>query len=472
MSTVIRGIKNTIIEMTRAYKASVVGLAILMVLVGISIYTVFAYPYDYVVTLWNSQEVWLDNPRNALPSWINIFSPRKLPETIVLNSSLKSDSVIKTKSFASELGAYRIMINFRFQYNYDDFPTGIRLIIIPRYVSSYPLVSISWTKPDGTSYSIQQVKIRRMFIYDISEDKSLLENVVKDIETRVGGSITYPVTLNEALFAHEDSTILSKDTVKVLKGVYRVAVEAIVFNENDDIDAKLVVYGRVYGLAGTDHLRRDLLIPLLWGAPIALSFGLTASVCIVVAQMVFAAISAWYGGVVDIAIQRLTEVMMVLPFLPIVMMISYIYKVTIWMLLAIIIALSMLGSGVKNYRAMFLQLRESPYIEAARAYGASNLRIIFIYLIPRVLPTILPSIIYSVPSFVFLEAALALLGVGDPLAPTWGKVLQDALDQGALYKGYYYWVLEPSALLILTSLGFALIGFALDRIFNPRLREM
>ncbi|ADM27774.1 binding-protein-dependent transport systems inner membrane component [Ignisphaera aggregans DSM 17230] len=472
MSIIIKNIGNIVREMARAYRASVIGLAILITLVCISIYTVIVYPYDYVVKIWNSQEVWQDNPRNALPSWINIFLPKKLPETIVINSSVNSNSVMKTKSFVSELGAYKIVIDFRIPYNYDDFPTGVRLSIIPRYTSFYPLASITWIKPDGTSYYIQQVKIRREFIYDISSDESLLRNVVESIEERVGNSIGYPITLNEALFAQEDHTILSKDTIRVLKGDYRVVVEAIVFDENDDIDAKLVIYGKVYGLAGTDHLRRDLLIPILWGTPIALAFGLTASLCIVLFQMIYAAISAWYGGLVDTVIQRLTEIMMVLPFLPIVMMISYIYRITIWTLLAIIIALSMLGSGVKNYRAMFLQLKESPYIEAARAYGAGNLRIIFMYLIPRVLPTVLPSIIYSVPDFVFLEAVLALLGVGDPLAPTWGKVLEDALNNGALYKGYYYWVLEPSALLILTSLGFALIGFALDRIFNPRLREM
>jgi peptide/nickel transport system permease protein len=83
-----------------------------------------------------------------------------------------------------------------------------------------------------------------------------------------------------------------------------------------------------------------------------------------------------------------------------------------------------------------------------------------------------PSIVISVPSFVFLEAALSLLGLGDPLLPTWGKVLSDAESQGALYKGLYYWVLEPSFMLIVTSISFTLIGFALDRIVNPRLKEM
>ena len=71
-----------------------------------------------------------------------------------------------------------------------------------------------------------------------------------------------------------------------------------------------------------------------------------------------------------------------------------------------------------------------------------------------------------------LEAALAVLGLGDPVLPTWGKVIQDAFTQGALFNGFYYWILEPAALLMLAGFGFALVGFALDRIFNPRLREL
>jgi len=251
-----------------------------------------------------------------------------------------------------------------------------------------------------------------------------------------------------------------------------MTIEATLFERESNIDAKLVVYGKVYGLAGTDHLRRDLKIAILWGAPIAMAFGIVASVSISMLQMIIAAVSAWYGKWTDSLLQKATEFMMILPFLPILMMIAIFYKISIWVVLIVVIGLSIFGSGVKTYRAMFLQVKEFPYIEAAQAYGASGLRIIFRYMIPKILPTIIPSLVLSVSGFVFLEAALAILGLGDPVAPTWGKVINDAYNRGALYKGYYYWVLEPSLLLVLTALGFALLGFALDKIFNPKLREM
>ncbi|HSL29167.1 MAG TPA: ABC transporter permease subunit, partial [Anaerolineales bacterium] len=127
---------------------------------------------------------------------------------------------------------------------------------------------------------------------------------------------------------------------------------------------------------------------------------------------------------------------------------------------------------IKTYRAIFMQSKESGYIEAARAYGASSGRIIFSYLVPRMIPLLIPALVSSVPTFVFLEASLAFLGLGDPVLPTWGKVIQAAFVDGALYRGLYYWVLEPAVLLMLTGLGFAMLGFALDRVFNPRLRDI
>jgi len=267
--------------------------------------------------------------------------------------------------------------------------------------------------------------------------------------------------------------ILSPNTVSLSRGVYRVVIEVQTYDASSDVDAKLVVYGKVYGLAGTDDRRRDIMIALLWGAPIALAFGLTASLAIALIQIIIDAISAWYGGIVNAFIQRVTEVFMVIPFLPTILMISFLYRgLNIWQFLLVIIGLSSLGMGVKTARATFLMLKESPYIEAALAYGASSTRIIFLYMVPRLLPTILPSIILSVPDFVFLEAILSMFGVGDPYAPTWGKVLEDAFYSGALFKGYYHQVLLPSALLVLTSLAFAFIGFTLDKILNPRLREM
>jgi len=248
-------------------------------------------------------------------------------------------------------------------------------------------------------------------------------------------------------------------------------ISTLLFEEGD-VDAEMVSFGEVHGWAGTDHLRRDLTVPLMWGAPIALIFGLVASGGISILTMVIAAFGGWFGGMVDGIIQRITEINLTLPFLSILIMIGTFYSRSIWAMLGATIVLNIFGAAIKTYRAIFMQVRESSYIEAAKAYGASDTRIIFRYLIPRIIPLLIPGLVIGVPTFVFLEANLAVLGLGDPVLPTWGKIINDAWVNAALYNGHYYWILEPAVLLMITGLSFAMLGYSLDRIFNPRLQSL
>jgi peptide/nickel transport system permease protein len=274
---------------------------------------------------------------------------------------------------------------------------------------------------------------------------------------------------NVGLFADPNS---DPENPVPLKGEYQLVVRVIYFEEGSDHESEFVLYGEVAGMAGTDHRRRDLMVALLWGIPVALTFGLLAAVGTTVTTMVIAAVGVWHGGWIDEVIQRITEVTLILPLLPILIMIGTFYSKSIWVMLGVIILLSIFGAGIKTYRAVFLQVKESPYIEAAQAYGASSMRIIIRYLVPRIVPLMIPQLVVLIPAFVFLEASLAVLGLGDPTLPTWGKVLNDAYRNAALYNGFYYWVLEPAILLMLTGLAFAMLGFSLDRIFNPRLRGL
>jgi peptide/nickel transport system permease protein len=295
-----------------------------------------------------------------------------------------------------------------------------------------------------------------------------------------GPSLTFPVSQDDQLRKKLDGLVANvglfddpeTEGEQVVQGTYQVNIEAITFEPDSEIDVEMLVLGQVYGWAGTDHLRRDLTLPIMWGAPIALTFGLLAALGTSVTTMIFAAIGAWYGGVVDGLIQRITEINLVLPFLSILIMVGTFYSRSIWSILGVTIALSIFTGGIKQYRAIFMQVKESTYIEAAQAYGAKDGRIIFRYLIPRIIPLLIPGLISAVPAFVFLEASLALLGIGDPVLPTWGKTINDAYQNAALYRGWYYWILEPAALLMITGLGFAMLGFSLDRIFNPRLRGL
>jgi peptide/nickel transport system permease protein len=319
---------------------------------------------------------------------------------------------------------------------------------------------MTWFTPDGREIRAGEFTPGPSSSFRFAQDSRLQRRLERS--TGIDG-----VPAEQGLFDDPE-----QEGLQPLKGTYRLEVNAVLFEEGSQVETAFISYGLVHGWAGTDHRRRDLLVGLLWGTPLAMAFGLLAALGTTVTTMSIAAIGVWFGGWLDAFIQRLTEVNNIIPLLPVLIMVGTLYSRSIWVMLGLVVVFSIFGLSIKNYRSIFLQVRELPYIDAARAYGAGNMRIIFQYLVPRILPLIIPQIVILVPSFVFLEASLAVLGLGDPVLPTWGKIIRDASTQGALFNGFYYWILEPAALLMIAGLAFAMAGFALDRIFNPRLREL
>jgi peptide/nickel transport system permease protein len=447
----MKRLKSTFQEIWR-YPSAVVGLVIILILLIVSVYTLFAIPYNEAVKLWRGgEDIWYSTPKNAHPKWVNWFRSEKLPDTIVINS--QDEDVEKT--YVKNGDTTEITYTYTFDYNFDGFPDELSLYFTSQFNEKLPHVSLNWVTPDGREIRISSLSLDKSSqTYRVSQDDRL-QRKLKGQYPQIG------------LFA--DPNI---EEPTPLKGTYQLRVEGIVFEEGSDIDSEFVLFGKVYGMAGTDHRRRDLSIALLWGTPIAIIFGLVAAVGTTVLTMIISGVGVWYGGWLDELIQRVTEVNLILPTLPILIMVGTFYSRTIWTMLGVIILLSIFGGAIKTYRAIFLQVKQSPYIEAAQAYGASNSRVIFNYLIPRIIPLLIPAFVIQIPAYVFLEASLAVLGLGDPVIPTWGKIINDANSNGALYDGLYYWVLEPSILLMVTGLAFAMVGYSLDRIFNPRLRGM
>jgi peptide/nickel transport system permease protein len=446
---------KTLRELAR-YPSAIAGLIIIAGLVALAVYTMITIPYNDAIRLWRGGGgVWDENPKNAQPVWVNWLTSEKLPETMVMNSSDPGPGNPVTKEVTPLTDTMTdVLITFPFEYPYDGFPQDLTMYFTSTYEKKKPFVEMILVTPDGRELEISDFSIANRETFRFPQDEKLMR--------KTGGEL--PQT-----FLFRDPA--SEEPVTV-KGHYELRVLGLTFEEGSDLDARLVVYGQVHGLAGTDHRRRDLTISLLWGTPIALAFGLLAALGTTVFTMIIAATGVWFGSWVDDLIQRITEVNMVLPFLPILIMVGTLYSRSIWLMLSVSILLSIFGGSIKSYRAIFLQIKESAYIEAARSYGAGGFRIVFVYLIPRIIPILIPALVSVIPTFVFLEASLAVLGLGDPVLPTWGKMIQDANSNGALYQGLYYWVLEPSFLLMLTGLAFAMVGFSLDRIFNPKLRGL
>jgi peptide/nickel transport system permease protein len=450
MNQIIRSLRQM-----RRYPTAVIGLLIIAFLFAVAVYAMITIPYAEAQRLWRGgASVWADSPQTAWPIWYNWFTAEDLPETLVLRSS--DENIESTLEVISEDIREKVTV-YEFDFPYDAFPQDLILFADAQYARRQPHLQLTWFTPDEREVRAGDFTPLRSSSFRFAQEDRL--------SRRLGG--LPPV---QGLFADQET--VDSGAVRPLKGTYRLQVNALLFEEESDVETRLVMYGQVHGLAGTDHRRRDLMVALLWGTPLALSFGLLAAVGTTLTTMVIAAAGVWFGGWVDAVIQRITEVNIILPVLPILIMVGTFYSRSIWTMLGVVIILSIFGAAIKSYRAIFLQVKEAPYIEAARAYGAGNFRIIFSYLVPRILPLVIPNLVILVPSFVFLEASLAVLGLGDPVLPTWGKVIDDAFRQGALHNGYYYWIIEPAALLMLAGLGFALVGFALDRIVNPRLREI
>jgi peptide/nickel transport system permease protein len=327
-----------------------------------------------------------------------------------------------------------------------------------------PFVRLRWSTPDARQLDLGAFSIVSGQNYFASLEETAASRRGRS-ENAAWLKGTGSIPPQEVLFWDASS-----QEPRAVKGRYRLDVIAYTFEPGSDVDAELVILGQVYGLAGTDDQRRDLTVGLLWGAPVALALGFVGALLTAVLSMIIAAVGVWLGGWADGLVQRITEVNMIVPALPMALMIYYAYSKSVWVILGVIVLLSIFGSAIKNYRAVFLQVKEAPYVEAARAYGASHARIIRTYLVPRILPLLVPQLVFLIPTYVFFEATLTYLKVSDPRMPTWGKIIYDALTRGA-YQGKAYWVLEPTALIILTGLAFAMVGFALDSMLNPRLRR-
>jgi peptide/nickel transport system permease protein len=451
------------------YPSAIFGLVVILALVGGSIKAVTIFPFKSLGSVWYEQDLSgrAVIPRIAKPTWINYFRKDPLPPSIFMGSDKGTAEKVIQENESGE--GKHISITFNIDYPYGGFPSDLRLYFNSKYSLKRPFASLTWLTPDGREMILDNISPETSKPYSFITDMlpaRLLSNFPhwqEWFEFAPANSGSIGTSPSDLLFADP-----SADAAKVLPGKYTLKLDIYTFEENSDVDAELDLLGQVYGLAGTDYLRRELIVPLLWGMPFALALGLIGALLTTLLSMTLAAAGVFFGGWFDQAIQRSIEGVMMLPVVAIGVIGFINYNLSIWVFLALIALLNVFGSPTKSFRAALLQIKDNPYIEWARASGASNFHIIRHYFLPNILPMFVPQIVALIPSYVFLEATLGIFGVKSQY-PTWGRVIYDALRYGGLF-GSSYWVFEPIALLLLTGLAFAMLGFALERILNPRLR--
>ncbi len=224
--------------------------------------------------------------------------------------------------------------------------------------------------------------------------------------------------------------------------------------------------GNTY-LWGTDSQGRDILSQFIWGSRIALIVGFASALLSVTIGLIVGLVAGFLGQKTDIALMRFTDVILVLPTLPLLIILSAVLGSSIWNII-LVIALLAWPSTARVIRSQILSLKERPYIQSARVTGASGVRIMFRHLTPNVLPLVFLYMTFAVSGAILFEAALSFIGLGDPSTPSWGQMLS-TVQQTDLLRAYW-WLLPPGLGITVLSLAFFLTGRAFEQIINPRLR--
>ncbi len=473
-----------------------VAIALLIVIIAVSIYATVTMPPNYNV-IWNYPLYWEANPKNAPPEWSTYFG------ITCLTNRAYDLRVMTPQVFTDEEGRIRLVYNMTYTLDVKSYPNALMLIVesmtIPANVRNVRILN-TIVKPDGKQIqvfddlidfsrnaTVGNFKFSQIFRPELDKIyNSLLLNYVNynidpnDVGVNylsyIFGGITQPDPKSMA-----KTTYLTGRYVISLTFDFRVegvTQELLLKNIKKAIRFEYVVVGTCYGFMGTDYQGRDLAMGLLYGFPIALLIGLGTALISTGLGLLAGMVSGYYGGFVDEFIQRFVDVLGSIPVLPILILVAAAAQTAfgaspnkpVLMLLTIlgVLVLFSWGSLAIVVRSMTLSIKSELYVEAAKSVGASNVRILFKHILPQLVPYIAASLVYSTPNAILTEAGLSVLGIYHGF-PTWGGILAEARTQGRIE--YWWWIFPPGLLIAMTSLTFVLLGLALEKIVEPRLRR-
>ncbi|MBC7812631.1 MAG: ABC transporter permease [Burkholderiales bacterium] len=223
-------------------------------------------------------------------------------------------------------------------------------------------------------------------------------------------------------------------------------------------------------LLGTTNIGRDIFSQLVYGSRAALLVGFSAAVAVSIIGTIIGLLSGYYGGWIDTILMRLADVAFGIPFLPFIIVLTAFLDPSLWNIV-FAMALLLWRDTSRVIRSQVLIIKEQAFISAARVSGASDMRIIFLYVAPSILPL---SFLYgslAIGWAILTEASVSFLGFGDPDAVSWGFMLQDAFLSQALSRGAYYWFIPPGICIMLTVMAGFFIGRGYEEVLFPRLRR-
>ena len=225
-------------------------------------------------------------------------------------------------------------------------------------------------------------------------------------------------------------------------------------------------------LLGTDSLGRDVFSQIMEGSQVAFVLGLLSATLGVGISTILGTIAAFFGGKVDAYLMRQSDLILMLPSLPLLFIISAFAELKVWHLAVVLGVLGGLGGSVITIKSQALQVKVKPYVDSARITGGSKWQILFQHILPNVAPLALLFMVFSVTGAIASESVLSFLGLLN-IDMSWGIMIYLSQTDGFIFSGLDFWWLILPAGLAVTFLagGFYLVGRGLDEVFNPRLRK-
>ena len=223
---------------------------------------------------------------------------------------------------------------------------------------------------------------------------------------------------------------------------------------------------------GTDGQGRSVLSLVIWGSRISLIVGLAATLITVLIGATIGLIAGFFGEWRETILMRVTDWFLVIPFLPLAIVLSVILKPSLGTVI-FVIGVTSWPSTARIIRAQVLSVKTRTYVERGNALGAGNWHLVTRHILPNVGPLIFANTILIVAVAILTETTLSFLGLGpDPTTSiSWGTILESAFGAGAAFSGYWWWIMPPGLAIVLLVLSFTMVGYALDDILNPKLRN-
>lgn len=461
--TYVRKIKGFWEEFSRK-KIGVVGLAVIILFVTMAIFAPWIAPYDPMKAKRVAQDF-------ARPAWITIF-----PQYRNLSTTQENHLYWSAQQESPFVKAWGRKVSVQYKAKTMEIITIQMSAELPMTMNTPP--NLFYFKFLWSATEIRNVAYSLKFTLITPEQKRYLLWIQNPLTSSKSEQVyvdsNNPFLVTRLGFPTQQN--LAKE-VFAQKGQYTALMEMKFKPESTAAQGtvsfenfEFTLPGHLHGILGCDYVGADVFSQVVYGSQISLLIGVLAALASVSIGITVGVVTGYLGGIVDEIMMRIVDILLCLPLLPLLLVLVSLFGKSVFYIVFFVALFGWQGLA-RMIRSHVLSLRETAFVECAKASGASRFYIIIKHLVPNVLPIAFASLVLGVPAAILFEAALSFLGFGDPRVPTWGKMLHQAFGFGAFTRMAWWWLIPPGLMITTLCLAFVFMGHALDEVVNPRLRR-